>query len=645
MQLKRLLLTTTSLCLLSLMPLPAMAQDAALSAAYNAYVEASSGGDAEAKAAAQAAFLAECQRAGTPDLEQCIALATGAAAAEPAAPAEEPAAPAEEPAPPAEEPAPEPAPAEEPAPPAAEEPAPAPEAPAAPAEQPAAPAEQPAAPAEQPAAPAEQPAAPAAEQPAAEQPAAEPAPAEQPAAEPAPAAPAAEPAPVEQPANAASDPALIAAYEGYISASSGGDATAKASAEAAFLAECSRLGIQSLDQCIALMGGAPAAAATPATPAGEAPAAATDQSGQPLEQVTNQQTPDAPVAPVLDSAKDAAGAGTAAPPPAEQPAPAPAPASDADAQVTAPPPAEQVEATVATPGEKVDQLPVAQPPRNAEVVKQDEDRLIIKIGVNFDVFTPYQDRDRIGRDNDVSYERLDNDRYRQTVLRKDGTRVITVWNRDGEMIRRVKVLPDGTRIVLAYYPEDDRNNDWRDPGDDLPPFYLPIPVEDYVLYSDRSDEDQIELFLSEPPLEKVARVYTVDEVKRSARIRDTVRRVEIGDLTFDTGSAQLGREQVGSLGKVAAAMQQILERNPGETFLIEGHTDAVGPDESNLVLSDQRAETIANLLTEFYDVPPENLTTQGYGERYLKVQTDGEEQANRRATVRRITSLVTPKAS
>jgi outer membrane protein OmpA-like peptidoglycan-associated protein len=79
-------------------------------------------------------------------------------------------------------------------------------------------------------------------------------------------------------------------------------------------------------------------------------------------------------------------------------------------------------------------------------------------------------------------------------------------------------------------------------------------------------------------------------------------------------------------------------------FLIEGHTDAVGSDESNLELSDRRAETVARLLTDLYDVPPENLVTQGYGERYLKVETDEAERANRRATVRRITPLVAPVA-
>ena len=55
MSLRKLLLATTSLCALGLLPLPAYAQDAALTAAYEAYVTASSGDDAAAKAAAEAA--------------------------------------------------------------------------------------------------------------------------------------------------------------------------------------------------------------------------------------------------------------------------------------------------------------------------------------------------------------------------------------------------------------------------------------------------------------------------------------------------------------------------------------------------------------------------------------------------------------
>ena len=87
-------------------------------------------------------------------------------------------------------------------------------------------------------------------------------------------------------------------------------------------------------------------------------------------------------------------------------------------------------------------------------------------------------------------------------------------------------------------------------------------------------------------------------------------------------------------------MTKLLDKNPGEVFLIEGHTDAVGSDVSNLVLSDQRAATVARILTDFYDIPAENLVTQGYGERYLKVNTEAAEPINRRVTIKRITPLV-----
>ncbi len=148
-------------------------------------------------------------------------------------------------------------------------------------------------------------------------------------------------------------------------------------------------------------------------------------------------------------------------------------------------------------------------------------------------------------------------------------------------------------------------------------------------------------FFAQPPVEQVQRLYSIDEVKRSARIRDMVRRLEIGDLTFDTGAATISEDQVQNLDNVAQAMLGLLQRNPAETFLIEGHTDAVGSDIANLRLSDERAATVAQILTDFYHIPPENLATQGYGERFLKVQTQSAEPVNRRVTIRRITPLIT----
>jgi outer membrane protein OmpA-like peptidoglycan-associated protein len=44
-------------------------------------------------------------------------------------------------------------------------------------------------------------------------------------------------------------------------------------------------------------------------------------------------------------------------------------------------------------------------------------------------------------------------------------------------------------------------------------------------------------------------------------------------------------------------------------------------------------------------VPAENLTTQGYGEQYLKVNTPEPERENRRVTIRRITPLLNQEAA
>jgi outer membrane protein OmpA-like peptidoglycan-associated protein len=94
------------------------------------------------------------------------------------------------------------------------------------------------------------------------------------------------------------------------------------------------------------------------------------------------------------------------------------------------------------------------------------------------------------------------------------------------------------------------------------------------------------------------------------------------------------------LGDIAGGMLDVIDRDPGAVFLIEGHTDAVGSDVYNLLLSDRRAESVARILVEAYDVPPENLVTEGYGEQFLKVDTELAEQANRRVTVRNISPLV-----
>ena len=120
-------------------------------------------------------------------------------------------------------------------------------------------------------------------------------------------------------------------------------------------------------------------------------------------------------------------------------------------------------------------------------------------------------------------------------------------------------------------------------------------------------------------------------------LRDACR-VDLDTVNFDLGRGTW-RPAIRQLERVAKAINRIRDRPPAAVFLIEGHTDAVGSDVDNLALSDRRAERWRYPDRPF-DVPPENLVTQGYGERSSRCRRCAERQ-NRRVTVRRITPLLT----
>ncbi|MGO4451656.1 OmpA family protein [Phyllobacterium sp. TAF24] len=366
-------------------------------------------------------------------------------------------------------------------------------------------------------------------------------------------------------------------------------------------------------------------------------------------------------APVLDSQKPAppvkgTGGQTVEKPAGQQPAvqqpavqvpatpPAPPPKNDADVQKALVP--IKVEGIRTEEGTRVKQAPREERPADVQIIQKIDNRTIVE--VNNNIFVESSDRPRMSRDaQDVYYEDLPRNRTRETIVRDNGVQVVTIRNRYGDVIQRSRVMPDGREVLLSYTPDYDREEryQWRDPGLDLPPLVLDIPVAEYILDADQVPEADVYDFFIRPPVERVERIYSVDEVKRSARIRDKVRRIDLDTITFKFGSADITDDQIPHLDSVAKAMAEILKKNPAETFLIEGHTDAVGSDQANLVLSDKRAESVAQALTNVFGIAPENMATQGYGERYLKIKVDGPEQQNRRVAIRRITPLVQPLAS
>jgi outer membrane protein OmpA-like peptidoglycan-associated protein len=240
---------------------------------------------------------------------------------------------------------------------------------------------------------------------------------------------------------------------------------------------------------------------------------------------------------------------------------------------------------------------------------------------------------------DVHIERRGTDTV--TVFdRPDGSRIYTVNDEYGRLLHRYRRMPDGREIIII-------DNRYAGPPNpfgyfvDLPPPVIRIPRERYIVEDEYARPDDIYYALWAGPVDYIDRPYTLDEIRYSLPLRERMPRIDLDTVTFDTGSWEVAPDQVERLAVVADGINRAIAANPSEVFLIEGHTDAVGSDIDNLSLSDRRAESVALVLSQQFGVPPENLTTQGYGAHYLKIPTPGPERANRRVTVRRITPLLT----
>jgi outer membrane protein OmpA-like peptidoglycan-associated protein len=274
-----------------------------------------------------------------------------------------------------------------------------------------------------------------------------------------------------------------------------------------------------------------------------------------------------------------------------------------------------------------------------KVFIQEQDRTIIQESGRTIIRHSEVDRFTVGARNVHNEQR--GGQTISIVERADGSRIESVVDADGRLIRRTRRDPGGREIVII-------DNTWVTPQQsvnfvvELPVPVISIPRERYIVDVDRVGEPEIYAALIAPPIERIARRYSLDEVRYSPMLRDRMPRVDLDTVTFDTGSWQIGPEQIDKLAVIAHALHRAVERNPREVFLIEGHTDAVGSDVDNLSLSDRRAETVAVVLTEQFQVPAENLSTQGYGSQYLKIPTPGPERQNRRVAVRRITPLLDP---
>ncbi len=222
---------------------------------------------------------------------------------------------------------------------------------------------------------------------------------------------------------------------------------------------------------------------------------------------------------------------------------------------------------------------------------------------------------------------------RTVATRENGVQIETIRAADGTVLRRTRILPDGSAVILF----DDTQVAQQVDVNTLPQ----VTQSRNSINFQQAQEDELRAALEARLPEQVDRRFSLSQVRNINAVRQLVPEIDVDSINFETGSAVIRPEEAQDLATLGTLMRERIEANPREVFLIEGHTDAVGSASYNLALSDRRAESVALALSEYFDVPPENMVVQGYGEADLKVRTASAERENRRAAVRRITDLLT----
>jgi outer membrane protein OmpA-like peptidoglycan-associated protein len=127
--------------------------------------------------------------------------------------------------------------------------------------------------------------------------------------------------------------------------------------------------------------------------------------------------------------------------------------------------------------------------------------------------------------------------------------------------------------------------------------------------------DSIEISLLEPKLNKW--------VRKQVPISGLGRKLIIENLLFATGSSML-RQSVPELDLVA----QFMRKKAEIALIVEGHTDAVGSDHINQILSQKRANAVKNYLVS-QGINERRIQTKGYGERKPIASNETEEGKRR----------------
>ena len=102
-------------------------------------------------------------------------------------------------------------------------------------------------------------------------------------------------------------------------------------------------------------------------------------------------------------------------------------------------------------------------------------------------------------------------------------------------------------------------------------------------------------------------------------------------IQFEYDKSNLTEKSKIQLQELAKAMKD--ERLLHDSFLIAGHTDAVGTDTYNQILSEKRANAVIEYLISDKHIEKNRLIARGFGEAMLKNETNPQSSENRRVEV------------
>ncbi|HOY33190.1 MAG TPA: OmpA family protein [Bacteroidales bacterium] len=182
---------------------------------------------------------------------------------------------------------------------------------------------------------------------------------------------------------------------------------------------------------------------------------------------------------------------------------------------------------------------------------------------------------------------------RDETTEKPVTARIEIKNVETKKITRIPVDSLSGKYVIAV---NTRNN-----------FVLTVKKEDYAYESKLI------------PAEDTMRSEPLQEVSFEIKPIEVGKSYKLNDIYFESNSFDLNADTQAILD----GFIEFLTENPGIKTAIHGHTDNIGKDEDNMLLSGNRSKSVYNYLTE-NGIPPSRLSYKGFGETQPVATNDTE---------------------